>query len=717
MNNCFPASGAATPRSRMRPAPALDEDRPRQTKRGKYTSVACEECKKRKLKCNSTSDVGCKRCIDGGLTCVYSRRPSQSSKTRIERYYTASQQVQTLNEDVAQLRQQVMDLAGIVNLLRETRPLSQSARPASPSSLGATLVRSPPSSLRESVPKQPQFIGPTRPAFSFIIGERSLTRMGIPKFDSFTPSGPQSPTNPPKEITTLQDFWRSCTPAEVSRLLTVWREEVESVYPFMDIEEQASQAQQILDYIKFGKLDMNIATRDVDLVKVALSTGIVIESHGKTELSNALVELVEHSISMISNPDVDLKKIQLLIMLSIYYFHCGEELLSWRMIGVAAREALEMGLHRKESLYDNFKDAEARHLATRIFWCVYVLDRRWSFGTSLSFALVDRDIDPELPEPDKQFPYLRCMVGYGRLCSKLWDAIPPFKSCTQQIPEDTVADLDSRAQEWLELIPPNLRLRHPRLGLAPRSQPSVLHRLRALLYLRGNHTRCLIHRHYLLSPASIINNLEKARLVVDIAEDSILVLMHLSASTEIYSRQQNAFNYFLISSLAIIFLAVCHAPETFAEPCRKSFLDAVELVRGLSHRSLASKRLWESIRGLPPRLKRLDLRRAEESQDSHLSADASNTEMTERTQPAVWANAGHFGSMEMEEGIIPTLDITGSIPDISQIGTDLLSLFDAFGQGHQQMPDNVLAHPYGFSERDFEDGMGGEISRRFQGLI
>jgi hypothetical protein len=27
------------------------------------------------------------------------------------------------------------------------------------------------------------------------------------------------------------------------------------------------------------------------------------------------------------------------------------------------------------------------------------LDRRWSFGTSLSFALVDRDIDPELPEP------------------------------------------------------------------------------------------------------------------------------------------------------------------------------------------------------------------------------------------------------------------------------------------------------------------------------
>ena len=35
----------------------------------------------------------------------------------------------------------------------------------------------------------------------------------------------------------------------------------------------------------------------------------------------------------------------------------------------------------------------------RTFWCIYALDRRWSFGTSLSFALQEDDIDPELPEP------------------------------------------------------------------------------------------------------------------------------------------------------------------------------------------------------------------------------------------------------------------------------------------------------------------------------
>jgi hypothetical protein len=60
---------------------------------------------------------------------------------------------------------------------------------------------------------------------------------------------------------------------------------------------------------------------------------------------------------------------------------------------------LEMGLHRKDIMTKTFADPEERIWATRLFWCIYVLDRRWSFGTSLPFAVQDADIDPELPEP------------------------------------------------------------------------------------------------------------------------------------------------------------------------------------------------------------------------------------------------------------------------------------------------------------------------------
>lgn len=37
--------------------------------------------------------------------------------------------------------------------------------------------------------------------------------------------------------------------------------------------------------------------------------------------------------------------------------------------------------------------------AVRLFWCIYILDRRWSIGLSLPFTLQDADIDSELIQP------------------------------------------------------------------------------------------------------------------------------------------------------------------------------------------------------------------------------------------------------------------------------------------------------------------------------
>lgn len=59
----------------------------------------------------------------------------------------------------------------------------------------------------------------------------------------------------------------------------------------------------------------------------------------------------------------------------------------------------EMGLHRKEVLSRESQRADSYWLAPRLFWSIFVLDRRWSFGTGLPFAIQDADIDPHLPEP------------------------------------------------------------------------------------------------------------------------------------------------------------------------------------------------------------------------------------------------------------------------------------------------------------------------------
>jgi hypothetical protein len=81
----------------------------------------------------------------------------------------------------------------------------------------------------------------------------------------------------------------------------------------------------------------------------------------------------------------------------MYHFHCDDESLAWRLIGQAARLSLELGLHRHETYAMIFITEEERRRATVLFWSIYVLDRRWSFGTGMPFAMQDPDIDPILP--------------------------------------------------------------------------------------------------------------------------------------------------------------------------------------------------------------------------------------------------------------------------------------------------------------------------------
>jgi hypothetical protein len=110
----------------------------------------------------------------------------------------------------------------------------------------------------------------------------------------------------------------------MSRLLAVFEEEVESVYPFIDILELASRSEQILRAIRDSSLldetsrdlyEPPLTATDVALAKLAVATGIAIESHGKNDLCSAIATSVETTAARISRTEVDLKGIQLLMML------------------------------------------------------------------------------------------------------------------------------------------------------------------------------------------------------------------------------------------------------------------------------------------------------------------------------------------------------------------------------------------------------------------
>ncbi|VUC23773.1 unnamed protein product [Clonostachys rosea] len=763
----MPPTTPHSPRAKRKhqtPGPAENS----RSKRAKYAPVACNECKKSKLKCiKAEYEDACQRCRRNHLDCLFARNPLQNktptSEPSVDSITTNHQRTQPSEHDFNVLTKVVTNLQSQISTLSNTlQDLERRLSTYRPRSVvpyhGPSPTFTDDQTVQPPEPREPSFVGPTRSAFSLRMAEASLHRMGIDteaRTPSSSPAASPKPTLPSDKESEKPELCISETNSllgfelgDVMRLLDDYCDEVESVYPFTQISEISAKAPYILEQARRSQHPAipaptlltgpwpEIESKDVHILKLALAVAIALEAGGQTSVSKRLLDEVEPVICRVSGEaEIDLKELQIMTMLGIYWFHCGEELLAWRAIGISTRETLELGLHRRPILFEHYPDLKERDLAIRLFWCVYILDRQWSFGTSLSFGLVDKDIDSELPEPSEDFPFLRCMAAFARLSGRLWEAFPPSGGSSQVIPKDTVSLIDFMTQNWINSIPQDLRLRHPRLGLAPSHQPRSLHRSRALLYLHGNHLRKLIYRHHIISTASIRADIHSARLVVGIAQDSIEVLVHLHKNSDVYARQQNGFNFFLLSSVASILLAVCNAPDVFAQQCRESFVVAVDLLKGLSRQHSASRILWKSIRRLLPGVKSVGLRAdAEAGKDSTLNAakQAQAHDPLEKPsqeqehdhavdQLAVAVNGGvDEGPSDNLWPIQSDIAEAGNSPtDAFDFGEGLVDLFDAFGQmnpdgsANSDFPSDL----FNLGGQSMSYGESEEFLRRLHGVI
>ena len=197
---------------------------------------------------------------------------------------------------------------------------------------------------------------------------------------------------------------------------------------------------------------------------------------------------------------------------------------------------------------------------------------------------------------DLNIPYLNVMISYSRIGSKVWKSVCSFSPLpSPTLNPDEIDYLDYQILQWQKTIPAELQLP---TASAPQNSSRAIHRLQILLYLRANQMRILIYRPVLHSASSIQEYPRYASTVVDLAKDTVRALTHLNQTSDIYRVQQVCFNYFLISALAVIFLASCHAPVHFSSICRDEFYMALDLVKGFSTKSFVSKRLWKTIKGL-----------------------------------------------------------------------------------------------------------------------
>jgi hypothetical protein len=183
-------------------------------------------------------------------------------------------------------------------------------------------------------PTQPQFIGPTSSAYNFTMANNTLRMMGIQPneqdssstADSALPSRCPSPQLPTDSDLLIKDPLLSIGLSETYRVLQVYKEEFNPLYPFLPMDEIHALIPSIYERINqepesgcvcnADNQDAVVSTKDIKVLKMVIASSLVLEACGKSSLAQRLVDSVEGGIARGARQvEVDLQELQILTMI------------------------------------------------------------------------------------------------------------------------------------------------------------------------------------------------------------------------------------------------------------------------------------------------------------------------------------------------------------------------------------------------------------------
>ncbi|KAH9999712.1 hypothetical protein F4779DRAFT_605253 [Xylariaceae sp. FL0662B] len=670
-------------------------------KRNRYISIACNECKRRKIKCNG--EKPCQRCGNLNLQCLYAPnccsttfKDSDEFKQMASQVNHLQEQVETLFHNMSSFRSEALRLAPIQDRVHPlpsaaSTPSTSSVPPITPMSRSADL---PP-------PRQSGFRGPTSTRFNLDVAKNTLHKMGYTNpadgggvgtttqddlAGSPAPDLPLHiaipPNRPPPDP--LWEFDKD----ELVRLCRVHEEEVGLMYPVVKIETVINHARHLTTWMEAAKKNLLVPPCGQDggindhntlVLKIVVCCALAVEEHGNSEKAQRLFNSLRPvTDKMLMNDPSDVKNIPILALVGGYHFFVHDEILAWRTIGQVARLCFELGLHRRDVL-EQITDEEERVNAINTFWAAYVLDRRWAFATGLPYVLRDEDIDPRLPSPDSR-PHLLAMITYSRVSARVWGVVRQFDfSPSLEIRLADIDDLDRRIKQWYSEIPAEVQLELADWEALPgylnfpvNSQKEYdIQRLQIWSYLRLNQIRIWLYTPILHTHSSIMENIKLAECAVKLAKNTIRYLTHLNNTTNVYRKMQLFYHQFLLSAITVLFLASCHAPVNFSSSCRDEFYMALELIKDMSSKSWVSKRLWSTIKSLREVAPRLGL-----AEDPHSNAALTMAGLaTGQMGPAPQITSPSLGSHLAVAGQAPAFN---GIQNGHQLSSEMSQIFEGY---------------------------------------
>ncbi|KAK0122020.1 hypothetical protein ONS95_010285 [Cadophora gregata] len=569
--------GLSSLRGEKRPAAREGDEVRRPRKRERYTRVACESCKSRKVKCSGKQP--CSRCSELDMRCTYNDyipQPPSDDRNAAIRART-DQKARQFTDAPPQ------DLGQLLSALKRTCDEIQSSTTIS----GVPSPPCPPLTRRRLSSEDTEFRDTTSPTnflHSLNLARSVLQQRGVLTTPGLNYESPSVSRDPAQSLDTTMALLRAARPVldvgydAVSHYMTIFKLEIYPAYPCVILDF----AQRKIDTIfKISSATTNseaenleIDLIDVEITKVVLAIAMLTEYKDTPLSSDIESHLIWNIDRNMKQETAQLEDIIIASLLAIYFILKDEAVKAWRMAGFAAKSCLELGMH-KNSFYENQSGGPDKRIFSKtLFCCVYDLDKRCSFFANLPWTLHDKAIDENVFNLESRHPYLLAMIGLSRV---QFEIIELINSSTPENKEDDerAEFFDFRVQKLVESIPQN-GFFPPDSDVVP--LPSRQTALKALFQLRASHIRMLTHIRCLSSSQALACRPQSARTLVSLVKFTVDLHGKTLKLGGLSRLLRSTFDKLLMGSVSCMFLTASHDPKEYGPMCCSHFHTALNIL-------------------------------------------------------------------------------------------------------------------------------------------
>ncbi|KAJ5734951.1 uncharacterized protein N7483_000076 [Penicillium malachiteum] len=446
----------------------------KRAKRAKYVSKACDQCKKRKIKCDG--DSPCRTCIAKGVECRSSGTDMRGRWRSLADRNESTRTGRDLASRLSRIEQRLSHMK--TPEVRSPDVVQQDSHRDIPDPEERRAFG--PGAMQVGVSeKVPTFSGETSITHNMSVVENRLEQMGVqyPRLRSASPSYPfRSCLTPSPEIRrghrhesqtslfrrVLDESGLVPDKEQWNELLQTFCDEVHILVPFLHLPSLWKLYEDVWETSLGENIDSGeksgIKRVQLAHILLCLANGRCVESsrveHEESRYSagwslyNAARDIFGDLLDGFRQCTDQIFVLQTYLLMVVYLFRLDAHGSAEKVIALSISHAHHIGLQR-DRVVASMNPFQAE-LSRRLWWCLYLMDRRLAIETGRPFLIQDVNVDVglpqnvsdewltrsqsvsdtaslgnmELPGPEiTSVHYLVAMASYSRVVGKVWEAL------------------------------------------------------------------------------------------------------------------------------------------------------------------------------------------------------------------------------------------------------------------------------------------------------